>query len=344
MTIYLNQNDQSLKESILYPKDIDEFDQVTIITGFLGLEPIKELSNLGIKSTIVFGMYPTEGVDLKVHKIYQEFAKVKIDIMYSSSQEFHSKIYLWKKNNQVLKILVGSANFTNVALVSQNREILVEADREDYQDILKYIEDVIFNSTSSVNMEDSKLKIRSSKSQSGSPKLDLDESLFISKNSVCILSLLDRSESMPDASGLNWGQSEKGNVNPNDAYISIRVGNIRAFPEMFPEKAMISENRLGKKNSRQNDPVDVIFDDNTIMSCILEGSQNLDGKTYPNKLSSFPRKSDLGVYFRNRLGKNDGEKVTKEDLIDYGRTDVCIQKIGHDLYYIDFSRDNDTKN
>ena len=48
-----------------------------------------------------------------------------------------------EKNNQVLKILVGSANFTNVALVSQNREILVEADREDYQDILKYIEDVI---------------------------------------------------------------------------------------------------------------------------------------------------------------------------------------------------------
>ena len=114
--------------------------------------------------------------------------------------------------------------------------------------------------------------------------------------------------------------------------------------EMFPEKAMISENRLGKKIADKNDPVDVIFDDNTIMSCILEGSQNLDGKTYPNKLSSFPRKSDLGVYFRNRLGKNDGEKVTKEDLIDYGRTDVCIQKIGHDLYYIDFSRDNDTKN
>ena len=62
-------------------------------------------------------------------------------------------------------------------------------------------------------------------------------------------------------------------------------------------------------------------------------------KTYPNKLSSFPKKSDLGKYFRSRLGTGDGEKITKKDLIDYGRTDVYIQKIGQDQYYIDFSKD-----
>ena len=58
--------------------------------------------------------------------------------------------------------------------------------------------------------------------------------------------------------------------------------------------------------------MDVIFDDNTIMSCLLEGSQNLDGKTYPNKLSSFPKKSDLGKYFRSRLGTGDERENHKK--------------------------------
>lgn len=338
MTLYLNESDKNLKESILYSDDVGEFDQIIIISGYLGLEPLNELSKLGVNSTVVFGMYPTEGVDLKAHKIYQQFAEKNLDVMYSTSQEVHSKIYVWKKDEKVLKILVGSANFTNVALVSENREILVEVDSKDYQEVMKYVDNVIFNSTSSLNMDDSNLRLRTSKSQSGSTLLESDEDLLSSKNRVCILSLLDKSGNMPAASGLNWGQSEKGNVNPNDSYISIRVQNIRAFPEIFPEKAMISENQLGKK-SRQNDPVDVIFDDNTIMSCLLEGSQNLDGKTYPNKLSSFPKKSDLGKYFRSRLGKGDGEKITKKDLIDYGRTDVYMQKIGQDQYYIDFSKD-----
>ncbi len=338
MTIYLNKKNNDLKKSILYPSDIGEFDHIIIISAYVGLGPINELSKLGINSTVVFGMYPTEGIDIKVHKIFQKFTEKKINIMYSSSQEVHSKIYLWKKNNEILKILVGSANFTNVGLTSQNREILVEAESKDYGEILEYVDDVIFNSTSSVNMDDLNLKLRSSKSQSGSPKLDLDESLVSSKNRVCILSLLDKNDLMPNASGLNWGQSEKAKVKPNDAYISIRVSNIKAFPEIFPEKAMISENPLGKKN-RQNDPVDVIFDDNTIMSCLLEGSQEIDGQIYPNKLSSFPKKNELGKYFRNRLEIGAGEKITKQDLVDYGRTDISIQKIGQDQYYIDFSKD-----
>ena len=52
-----------------------------------------------------------------------------------------------EKNEKVLKIIVGSANFTNVALVSENREILVEVDSKDYQEAMKYVDNVIFNST-----------------------------------------------------------------------------------------------------------------------------------------------------------------------------------------------------
>ena len=97
MTLYLNESDKNLKESILYSDDVGEFDQIVIISGYLGLEPLNELSKLGVNSTVVFGMYPTEGVDLKAHKIYQQFAEKNLNVMYSTSQEVHSKIYVWKK-------------------------------------------------------------------------------------------------------------------------------------------------------------------------------------------------------------------------------------------------------
>ena len=245
MTLYLNESDKNLKESILYSDDVGEFDQIIIISGYLGLEPLNELSKLGVNSTVVFGMYPTEGVDLKAHKIYQQFAEKNLNVMYSTSQEVHSKIYVWKKNEKVLKILVGSANFTNVALVSDNREILVEVESKDYQEVMKYVDNVIFNSTSSVNIDDSNLRLRTSKSQSGSPLLESDEDLLSSKNRVCILSLLDKSENMP-AHRFNQGQSAKGNVNPNDSIIH-KSSKYQRFPEIFSEKAMISENQLGKK-------------------------------------------------------------------------------------------------
>jgi hypothetical protein len=47
--------------------------------------------------------------------------------------------------------------------------------------------------------------------------------------------------------------------------------------------------------------------------------------------------SDLGKYFRIRTGVKLGEFIKKEDLEDYGRTDVEITRIDDDLYMMDFS-------
>ena len=338
MTFYLSNKNSDLKKLILNSEVTKECDRMIIISGYIGIEPINELSNLGIDSTVIFGMYPTEGIDLRVHKLFQQLSNKQVNVMYSTNQEIHSKIYVWKKNNKILKMCVGSANFTNIALVSQNREVLVEVENEDYEEIIKYVENIIFNSTSSTEIEESNLKIRKHKTVVGDQSIESYENEFNLENRVCIISFLDKRDMIPNGSGLNWGQSSKGKVNPNDAYIPIRVGDIKEFPDIFPEKAMFSENPFGKKN-RQNDPIDVIFDDNKIIACLFEGSQIIDGKVYPNKLSSFPKKSDLGAYFRKRLGVEDGAKVTKQDLIDYGRTDLYIQKIGQDTYYIDFSKD-----
>jgi len=45
----------------------------------------------------------------------------------------------------------------------------------------------------------------------------------------------------------------------------------------------------------------------------------------------------LGEYFRNRLGVEYGERVTKADLDLYGRTDVTFCKIDDETFEMDFS-------
>ena len=57
-----------------------------------------------------------------------------------------------------------------------------------------------------------------------------------------------------------------------------------------------------------------------------------------NKAITTPaRNSDLGEYFRNRLGLANGDFVTREDLDRYGRTDVIFIKLDEETYYMDFS-------
>lgn len=49
------------------------------------------------------------------------------------------------------------------------------------------------------------------------------------------------------------------------------------------------------------------------------------------------RNSDLGEYFRNRLGLANGEFVTRDALERYGRKDVIFVKLDEETYYMDFS-------
>lgn len=73
------------------------------------------------------------------------------------------------------------------------------------------------------------------------------------------------------------------------------------------------------------------------MEGLLEGSQTINGITYPKQISSFPTKADLGAYLRNRLGVPLGQPVRKHHLESYGRLDVEISLLGDGVYSFDFS-------
>lgn len=106
----------------------------------------------------------------------------------------------------------------------------------------------------------------------------------------------------------------------NDAYIPISAEMVRRYPNLFPVKqsAPTSWEGVVRRDHRDNDCIDIIWDDGTTMTGLLEGSRSvagLEGK-YPKQISSSPSKSDMGKYLRRRLGLPEGSVVR---MIDFNR-------------------------
>ena len=152
---------------------------------------------------------------------------------------------------------------------------------------------------------------------------------------ICKASLLSRGTEVPAMSGLNWGLAN-GHVAVGDAYIAITVDLALHYPNIFPPKADISTDTGGRPN-RQNDPFEIIWDDGVKMQGLLEGNLDIGGIKYPNKIASFPKKSILGKYLRERLGVDLYHRITRSDLEKYGRTDITIFKDENGIYHMDFS-------
>jgi hypothetical protein len=135
-----------------------------------------------------------------------------------------------------------------------------------------------------------------------------------------------------EKSKINWGHGGAHN-HPRDAYIPINVPDVKKFPNLFPPKTA----NKGLRNA-DNDPIDIIWDDGNVMTGILEGTQNVNGERYPNKIGSYRDKKILGDYLRERMGLEQGVFVTETDFINYGRDNIRIKKIGDSTYQFDFSK------
>lgn len=128
------------------------------------------------------------------------------------------------------------------------------------------------------------------------------------------LSLLSKTGETGTKSGLNWGQ--RNNRNKNEAYIPLPAPIARTG--FFP---------LEKRHFT------VITDDGHQLILRVEQENN---KAITTPLSN----AQLGEYFRNRLGKANGEYIWRKDLESYGRTNVTFYKLDEEQFYMDFSITN----
>lgn len=136
------------------------------------------------------------------------------------------------------------------------------------------------------------------------------------------ITLLTKKGEMHSTGGLNWGSNALNHTKPYDSYIPIHIGTIRANPGLFDKK------------SAQQVIIKFHWDDGRIMQGIYGGN---GPEGYPKQLESIPSKDVLGIYLRKRLGLAATRRISIQDLLNYGRTTVTIQRIDNTNYSLDFS-------
>ncbi|MCL2046345.1 MAG: NgoFVII family restriction endonuclease [Oscillospiraceae bacterium] len=320
---------ENLEEIIFTRHEIFDSNEFIILSGYIGPAPVAKLESLPMNTTVIYGMYGSDGISESLHnslKSLQESIS-NIKILYSTLP-IHSKCYMWKKENQIIHALIGSANFSTNGLTTPFREILAETTRDTFSPLYQYINTILDNS---IPCEQITLKTTSSKPN--------EETIVVTDTKSCTMILYDpKKDEVQSGSGLNWGMAQGSHVNQDDASIPIRANHIRNFPTFFPEKLTLPRTNTEKgRTRRHNDAIEMIWDDGFSITGLMEGSYIMGGKVYPKQISSFPAKSILGKYLRNRIGVPSGTRVTMNDLIRYGRTSVDVSLIGEGIYYFDFS-------
>lgn len=319
-------------------------DELIIISGYVGPHPIRELESLPIKSTVVYGMYACDGIQRSLHSaLIDADAKLsKVSILYSTVP-VHAKCYIWKYKGELRSALIGSANFSTNGLTTPFKEVLADATADTFEPLEQYI-DLILGKAISCN----DATATENKHKKHSPNEDVNPVVY--DKYVCSMPLFvidNGTPVVPPRSGINWGLAKLtgSHVNINDAYIRIGGDLIENYPDMFPKKQEYPSysEQIARSGHRHNDSIEILWDDGTAMTGLLEGSvpKIIDGKKelYPKQISSTPSKAELGKYLRTRMGVKEGQRITYQDLQAYGRTTIDVSLQGDGIYYFDFSVD-----
>lgn len=328
---------QNLQDLVFKRHEANGADELLIITGYIGPYPFKELNNIPIKCRVIYGMYGSDSIGEKLHKALSNIqsSSTNTELLYSKAG-IHAKCYLWAKEGVVIDALVGSANFSRNGLATPNREVLVEADPEVFPELTQYFKNILSNSIDC---------------NSHSVVIKAKPNHIVRNNNLteCRLSLLSKMNGrlmVPEASGINWGSRSvdvggTSHTSIGDAEIRITKEAITNFPNLFPRKLGTPNTRSSSgKLTRQNDEVELIWDDGTVMKGLLEQNININGSLYPKAICSSERKSVLGLYLRKRLGVSPTHIITVNDLTNYGRTDITVSLLAEGVYEMDFSVNN----
>ncbi len=299
-----------------------EADELNILSAYATpnmlswyIKNIEGKASVPIDLNLIIGMAPFDNLSVSVHEGFRqlvsaelprEIASVRCSYVIDRPAE-HANLFIWSKMGQPVTAFMGSASFVQSSFIGNHRRELV--DFCNPIEAMAYYDSIIPRTVYCNHAEVEEYVIL----RPTHPVLDLECNLvdeLDSYDSVC-LSLLTKTGEPGTRSGLNWGQ--RAGREPNQAYIPLpsRIAKSGFFP--------LEESHFT-----------AITDDRHQLTLRVE-QQN-------NKAITTPvRNSDLGEYFRNRLGLENGAYVTRADLERYGRTDVKFVKLDDETFYMDFS-------
>jgi len=307
-------------------------DMLFIIAGYASaalashqLETLLKLEKYP-KVQLIVGMCAQDGISQSNHLAFQALSSedylTTFECYYAVKlPPIHTKAYGWFKSNKPFCGFIGSANYTYKAFSKSQREAMSDGDA---QQIKSYFDKLLKETIDCRDNKADALVKRYRESVRRKPvteplpevsEVEDDRVRYMEYERVTI-SLLARGGEVGKSSGLNWGIriGKPYKRDPNQAY--IRVPSSIAKTKFFPPL-------------RQH--FTILTDDGKILICAR--AQEEIGKAIHSPLKN----SQIGEYFRNRLGLASGAPVTKDHLLKYGRTDIDFYKIDDDEYYMDFS-------
>lgn len=312
----------NISQRIFFAPSIRGGDTLLILSGYATptmaswlIKSFQEQNMSSVNISLLIGMVPYNGLSLPIHEGFKELhgkeypnAVENFTCSYvCENPPVHANLYIWLQNETPIMAFTGSANFVQNAFISSRKEVMEYCDPEEAFSMFEKIEaSSIYCNHSEVEDQIVLRPTHQILDAENNPITTLaGEGISSIK-----LSLLTIKGDIGEKSGLNWGQ-RKGR-NRNQAYIHLPAHTART--EFFP---------LDKRHFT------VVTDDGHTLLLRVEQQNN---KAITTPLSN----AQLGEYFRNRLGLGNGSFVTKQDLLNYGRTDVTFYKIDDEQYFMDF--------
>ncbi len=264
-------------------------------------DPQIQLPELSVE--VVYGMSERDGIPLTQHQTFVDMSTSSFKGRFSchyvvDPPPVHSKVYVWCRAGEPIEAFLGSANYTQTALMGHQIESMT---RCDTRDALALFDE---NRARSLECEHDDVETSVALYQH-------DDNSMNELENVNLPFLVQITEETPTTSGINWGQ--RAGRDRNQAY--LRVPSETAQSDFFPPRAV---------------QFTMLTDDGFSMLCAV--AQDGDKAIHTVESNAI-----LGKYVRSRLGLHDGACVRGSHFDDYGRDDVTVHKIDDETYYLDFS-------
>ncbi|WP_068777738.1 restriction endonuclease PLD domain-containing protein [Paenibacillus sp. FJAT-26967] len=312
----------NIPQRILFAPSLQGGNTLLILSGYATpnmaswlIKSFQEQDVSPINISLLIGMVPYNGLSVPIHEGFKELhgkaypnAVENFTCSYvCENPPVHANLYIWLQDGTPMLAYTGSAEFVQNAFISSRKEVMEYCDPEEAYDFFEKVE------ASSIYCNHSEVEdhivLRPTHQI-----LDAENNPITTLAGEGIgsikLSLLTNKGDIGEKSGLNWGQRKGRNRNQSYIHLPSQIARTGFFP-------------LNKQHFT------VVTDDGHTLLLRVEQQNN---KAITTPLSN----AQLGEYFRNRLGLGNGSFVTKQDLLNYGRTDVTFYKIDDEQYFMDF--------
>lgn len=314
-----------------------DYDELCVVSGYATpamathhLQAVKDTHNReDLKVNLIIGMTPSEDGISKAHhenfiKLITEKDIFKCSYINPEADPTHTKLYTWLKDGRPQKAFLASANYTMSAFRYKQDEVATECDPEEaysyYRSKLPlswYCN--IPEAAELVRAEREYIKRARIEREIAGAELantPLTEIGIEGQDWVRLPLFSERENKVQETAGLNWGQ--RPGREQNQAYITIpsSIAKTNFFPPLKQEFSVIT-----------SDGFPFIF--------VRAQPKQKDG-AIGFALETPNNNSDIGRYFRSRLGLADGAFVSLDDLDRFGNRYVKFVKIDEEEYYMEF--------